>query len=258
MICRTVLSNLGYECHSVADDLICITTPFTQDDGSVIQAYIEQRADDEFIITDDANTIWTMDSRGINLSASRLKMIKATLSKYNVELNTRAEITTITNGRNLSSALQRIIQGAIMTDTLGLDWHSIPKDSFEFSVKSSFKAQHKAKKFTQQLSFDQKISGLSGHAVTIPITLFGAEKSTKRIFTAKVVENHSWASAYGVLGKIMDLHNPTETTQDKTFIVIDDEAIGKQINQLTLLFNQSNARILPFGKQNIWFDQLAA
>lgn len=254
MICNTVLSNLGYECHTVADDLICITTPFMQDDGSVIQAYIEQRADDEFLITDDANTFWVMDSRGVNLSSSRIATVKNTLKKYGVELNARAEIITTSNRENLSNALQRVIQGAILTDTLGLDWHKHPKDSFELSVKSTFRT----KQFPQTLSFDQKITGLSGHQIEIPIMLSGAERQTKRIFTTKVIENRSWASAYGVLGKIMDLHNPTEPSSDKTFVVIDDEAIGQQLNQLILLFNQSNAKILPFRKQDIWLEQLAA
>lgn len=254
MICHTALSNLGYECHTVADDLVCITTPFMQDDGSAIQAYIEQRADDEFIITDDANTFWTMDSRGITLSPSRIATVKQTLKKYGVDLNARAEIITTSNNANLSNALQRVIQGIILTDTLGLDWYKRPQDNFELSVKSTFKATQ----FQQTLSFDQKITGLSGHQIEIPIMLSGAERHTKRIFTTKIVENRSWASAYGVLGKIMDLHNPIEPSSDKTFIVIDDEAIGQQLNQLVLLFNQSNAKILPFRKRDIWLEQLAA
>lgn len=254
MICHNILSNLGYECHSVADDLICITTPFTLDDGSVIQAYIEQCADNRFIVTDDAQTLWTMDSRGISLSSSRIATLKNSLKKYGVELNARAEITMCADREQLPQALQRIIQSSILAEALGQDWYKRPQDRFESSVKSSFRA----KAFPQKLLFDQKVTGISGHSISVPITLSGAQRQTKRIFATKVAKNRSWASAYGVLGKIMDLYDPTEPTQHKTFVVIDDDVVDHQVNQLFLLFNQSEAKILPFHKQNVWLEQLAA
>ena len=152
MICRTVLSNLGYECHSIADDLILINTPFTLEDGSVIQAYIEQVGEDHFTVTDDAQTLWEMNGRGINLTNNRIDHIKSTLKRYGLNLNNRAEINTTTSGEMLAHNLQRVIQAAIVTDMLAMDWYNIPSDKFEMTVKSDFRHY----RFHQNLGFDVK------------------------------------------------------------------------------------------------------
>ncbi|RZN55155.1 DUF1828 domain-containing protein [Avibacterium paragallinarum] len=254
MICSTVLSNLGYECHSIADDLILINTPFTLEDGSVIQAYIEQVGENRFTVTDDAQTLWEMNARGINLTTNRIDQIKSTLKRYGLNLNDRAEINTTTSGEMLTHNLQRIIQAAIITDTLAMDWYNVPIDKFEIMVKSDFRHHQ----FPQNIGFDVKKSGLSGHQITIPISLTGGERHTKQIFTTSVKAKGSWSSAYGVLGKIMDLTNPTAQTNDESYVVIDDKAVGDQLNKLILLFNQSPAKILPYDKKDIWLEKLAA
>lgn len=254
MICRTVLSNLGYECHSIADDLILINTPFILEDGSVIQAYIEQVGEDHFTVTDDAQTLWEMNGRGINLTNNRIDHIKSTLKRYGLNLNDRAEINTTTSGEMLAHNLQRVIQAAIVTDTLAMDWYNIPSDKFEMTVKSDFRHH----RFHQDLGFDVKKSGLSCHQITIPIVLSGGERHTKQIFTTSVKAKGSWSSAYGVLGKIMDLTNPTAQTNDESYVVIDDKAVGDQLDKLILLFNQSPAKILPYDEKDIWLNKIAA
>ncbi|MBS7073449.1 MAG: DUF1828 domain-containing protein [Haemophilus parainfluenzae] len=255
MICNTVLSNLGYECHSIADDLICIETPFQLEDGSHIHAYIEQIGDDHFIVTDDANTIWEINSRGVGISNTRIKKIKQTLNRYGLVFSNRAEIKTESTREMLANHLQLVIQGAIITDTMAGDWYSLPVDKFENTVKSDFRAY----KFSQSLSFDVKqLGAVSGHQITIPIMLSGGNRNTKQIFTTSVKSRGSWASAYGVLGKIMDLTDPISKNNNKSYIVIDDNAVGEQINNLILLFNQSSATILPYENKYTWLERLAA
>ena len=56
----------------------------------------------------------------------------------------------------------------------------------------------------------------------------------------------------------MDLTNPTEQTNDESYVVIDNKAIGDQLNKLVLLFNQSPAKILPYNEKDIWLNQIAA
>lgn len=255
MICNTLLANLGYECRSVADNLTYITTPFTLDDGSVIGVYIDQVSEDRYIITDDARTLFEMSSRGISISKQRVNQIKHRLAHQGIILNGQGEITTTASSGNLIQQMQQTIQAAIITDTMGYDWYNLPRDKFELTVKSAFKKQT----FQQTLSFDNKIMGMSGHQITVPISLTGADISNKQIFTAKTPEKGSWASAYGVLGKITDLQNPSyKATNDKLFVIIDDDVIGNQLNALLLLFSNSSATILPYHKKEVWLSELKA
>ena len=56
----------------------------------------------------------------------------------------------------------------------------------------------------------------------------------------------------------MDLTNPTLQVDSKSYVVIDDNAIGDQLNKLVLLFDQSSAKILPYNKKENWLEKLAA
>lgn len=257
MICNKALSNLGYDCHSLADGLIKIMTPFTQDDGDVIGIYVEQLADDKFLITDDARTLMNLECRGISISAKRFDAIKNILMRSGVDLSSRAEINAIANSETLSEQMQRVVQGTIIASGCSSNWFSLPiADKFEKDVKGTFRdrKQH----FIQELSFDCEFTGASGHQIKVPIMLSGADKSTKQIFTASVTGSGSWSSAYSVLGKIIDLSDPTyRDTTKQQFVVIDDQAIGDQIDNLILLFN-SQAKVLPYQKREIWIAQLAA
>ncbi|MEH8034112.1 hypothetical protein, partial [Gallibacterium anatis] len=199
-------------------------------------------------------TLWEMNGRGVNLTNNRINYIKRNLQHYGLSLNDRAEINTISTKENLAYNLQRVIQGAIVTDTLSIDWYTLPIDKFETTVKSDFRNYA----FPQNVEFDVKKPGLSGHKIVIPIMLSGGGRENKQIFTTSVRANGSWSSAYGVLGKIMDLTNPTLQVDSKSYVVIDDNAIGDQLNKLVLLFDQSSAKILPYNKKENWLEKLAA
>ncbi|WP_147291252.1 hypothetical protein [Avibacterium paragallinarum] len=104
--------------------------------------------------------------------------------------------------------MQRIIQAAIITDTLAMDWYNVPIDKFEMMVKSDFRHHHSLK-----YRIDVKKSGLSGHQ--LQSQFINRRRATHQTdFTTSVKAKGSWSSAYGVLGKIMDLTNPTAQTND--------------------------------------------
>lgn len=255
MICSTLLANLGYECRSVADNLTYIQTPFTLEDGSGVGVYIDQVAEDKFIITDDGHTLFEMSSRGIAISKQRVHAIQDRLARQGIVLNGQGEITATASAQNLMAQMQQTIQATIIADTMGYEWYKIPRNKFELTVKSTFKRQA----FSQTVSFDNKIIGMSGHQITIPISLTGQDLPNKQIFTATAPEKGSWASAYGVLGKITDLQSPSyKATNDQLYVIIDDEAAGNQLNTLLLLFNHASAKILPYHKKEIWLPQLKA
>ncbi|WP_374188642.1 hypothetical protein [Avibacterium paragallinarum] len=49
--------------------------------------------ENRFTVTDDAQTLWEMNARGINLTTNRIDQIKSTLKRYGLNLNDRAEST---------------------------------------------------------------------------------------------------------------------------------------------------------------------
>lgn len=249
MICSTLLTNLGYECQAVSERLSYIHTPFMQEDGSNIGVYIEQIDDNKFIVSDDVRTFWEISSRGIDISKARFKTLQARLNGTEKILHDNAELRLAATQADVFQKLQKIVQSSIMVDAMVFDWYKKVADRFEQTVKSRFK-QHT---FSQRLTFDDRLLGLSGHQISVPINLTG-EGTGKRIFTARVSEKGSWASAYGVMGKITDLN----ADNDQFYVIVDDEAAGNQIDSLFLLFGQTQAKILPYQKQNIWFEQLAA
>ncbi|WP_439242393.1 DUF1828 domain-containing protein [Lonepinella sp. BR2474] len=256
MICNSVLSHLGYDCQPLSSGLVRINTPFFQDDGDVIGVYIEQLGDDKFLITDDAKTLMNLESRGVSISTKRFNYIKQNLSYRGIELNQRAEINSVSNSVTLAQQLQKVIQGSIITGGMALDWFSLPEDKFEKEVKGLFR--QKKDDFSQQLTFDNKFTGLSGHIVNVPILLQGSNKPNKQIFTVSVKAQGNWNSAYSVLGKMTDLTDPTSNAQNtQQFVIIDDHNVGDQFNNLVLLFN-AQAQVLPYQKQNIWLNKLAA
>lgn len=252
MMCNTVLSNLGYKCQSLADDFTQITTPFTLNDGSFITLFIEQYGSDHFLVTDDAQTLMNISARGINLSNKRIQQIAQQVKRNGVSLNERGELAVYSTQQNLANSLNLLTQNAIISSQLSSDWFKLPEvDNFEKTVKTEFKRFN----FPNQLSlsFDNKIIGASGHEISVPISLTGNGKN-KLIFTTSINSSRSWAGAYGILGKMIDL---SENSDNQHYIVVDNDLNSQQFNEISLLFNDQ-AMVLPFSKKEKWFERLAA
>ncbi|HII3693500.1 TPA: DUF1828 domain-containing protein [Pasteurella multocida] len=252
MICNILLSNLGYKCHALASDFTQITTPFTLNDGSIITLFIEQYGSDQYLITDDAQTLMNISARGINLNDRRIEKIHKLAQRNNITLNNRGELSVYSKESDLAKNLNLITQNAIVASQLSMEWFAPPLvDNFEKSVKDEFKKFN----FPKQLgiSFDNKIIGTSGHEISVPITL-DDNKYRKLFFTTSIKNSRSWAGAYGILGKMMDL---SEDKRNKHYIIIDNDFNSSEFNELSLLFNDQ-ATVLPFAKKGIWLERLAA
>ncbi|SUV40787.1 hypothetical protein [Avibacterium paragallinarum] len=98
MICSTVLSNLGYECHSIADDLILINTPSLLKMVALFRHTLNKWEKIVLLSLTMLKLWWEMNARGINLTTNRIDQIKSTLKRYGLNLNDRAEINTTTSG----------------------------------------------------------------------------------------------------------------------------------------------------------------
>ena len=250
MMCSTVISQLGFECHPIGETMRIIS-PFTYcDDGEHVGAFVRE-VNGRFLISDRCDALMNMEARGISITKKRLAEIKSLLHREGTELNNRGEIIGWATENNIGNVTANIIRAGILTSTLSVDWHQpVQGEKFESIVIDYL--YHSMPKGLIQLK--DNVTGMSGHQITIPVTLKTTEP--KYIFTSSIKHGGSWNSAYSLLGKLIDLKNANDTLNNR-FVIVDSEAIGEQMQQLSLLFNESS-HVLPFSKRDAWVRRLAA
>lgn len=253
MMCSTLLANLGYECHPVSRSMVRVISPYTYcDDGEHVGAFLQEIGSHQFKVTDRCDALLNMESRGINLTAQRIKELRAMLDTQGLSMNERGEISVWANESNLADATARVVRAGILASSLSLDWYQLPKeDGFRREVASYLKSTI----ISSQLAFGEEVYGGSGHKIKVPITV-QHKHQPKYLFTTQVREGASWSAAYGTLGRVMDLRNANPELENR-FIIIDDKAVGEQFNQLASLFADS-CQVLPYGQREQWLPLLAA
>lgn len=250
MKCSTVISQLGFECHPIGKTMRIIS-PFTYcDDGEHVGAFVRE-VNGRFLISDQCDALMNMEARGISITKKRFEEIRFLLHREGTELNDRGEIIGWATESNIGNVTADIIRAGILASTLSVDWHQpVHAEKFE-SVVIDF-LYHSLPKAMLQLK--DNVIGMSGHQITIPVTVKTTDP--KYIFTSSVKPGGSWNSAYSLLGKLIDLKNANDALHNR-YVIVDSEAIGEQMQQLSLLFNESS-HVLPFSKRESWIKRLAA
>ncbi|XEH05274.1 DUF1828 domain-containing protein [Edwardsiella tarda] len=215
-------------------------------------AFVQQISGGSYKITDRCDTLLNMEARGITLNQRRLDMLRNVLAHEGAELNERGEILKWAREESeLGQATSDIIRASVLASALSLDWYTpthskrFESELIEFLSKSSLR---------DLISLREEVCGVSGHNISIPVTI--KTSTPKYIFTSSVKESGSWQGAYSLLGKLMDLYQ-ANTAINNRYVVIDDDAIGNQMSQLMLLFNDIS-HILPFTNRNQWIHKLVA
>ncbi|ENG5618955.1 hypothetical protein ABUO98_004980, partial [Escherichia coli] len=153
--------------------------------------------------------------------------------------------------KDVGAITSNIIRAGILASTLSLDWYQpVQAEKFESMVIDYLYHTE----LRDALSLRENVYGLSGHQITVPVTI--KTDIPKYVFTSSVKHGGSWNSAYSLLGKLIDLKASSEEYNNR-FVVIDSEAIGDQMQQLSLLFHESS-QVLPFSKRETWIKRLAA
>lgn len=252
-LCQLAMRDLGFECQVLTETLSYISSPFTYvDDGQAVGAFIQSLDSHRFRITDDASALFNMENRGINITRTRFQQMQSALKRQGIELTPQAEIVAYATEDNITETLQKVIRGGIIATTMGIDWHKpMPKDKFEQRIIQRLRQAD----LPYQIQLKQKIEGLSGHEITIPITLVSANDS-KIMFTADVKAEGSWIEAYTILGKLADItqfQNSLELNQK--IVIANSDSIQDKLNQLTLLFNNT-AQVYPSHLMDKWLPRL--
>lgn len=249
-MCSTLISQLGFECHPIGETMRIIS-PFTYcDDGEHVGAFVRE-INGKYLVSDRSDALMNMESRGISLSKKRLDEIRLLLHKEGAELNERGEIIAWATENTVGAVTSDIIRAGILASVLSVDWHQpVQAEKFE-SVVIDYLYHTKLR---EMIALRDNVFGMSGHQITVPATI--KTNIPKYIFTSSIKQGGSWNSAYSLLGKLIDLKSASDSTNNR-YVVVDNEAIGDQMQQLSLLFHESS-QVLPFSKRELWVKRLAA
>ena len=253
--CNIAMKKLGFECQTLTETVSYVSSPFTYiDDGQVIGAFIQSLDKNRFKVTDDANALFNMESRGINITNSRFIQLQAILKQQGISLSAQAEIVCYATEENLAESVQSVIKGGIIASTMGINWHKeMPQNKFEKHIIYKLKEAE----LPYKILLKNKLDGLSGHQITIPITLLNDRKG-KIIFTTDVKADGSWHEAYTILGKLSDISQfQTDFDLDSKIVIANSDSIQNKLNHLTLLFNNT-AQVYPSHLMDKWISRLAA
>ncbi|MBW2859005.1 DUF1828 domain-containing protein, partial [Escherichia coli] len=167
MMCSTVISQLGFECHPIGKTLRIIS-PFTYcDDGEHVGAFIRE-VNGRYLVSDRCDALMNMEARGISLTKKRLDEIRQLLLKEGAELNARGEIIAWATEKDVGAITSNIIRAGILASTLSLDWYQpVQAEKFESMVIDYLYHTE----LRDALSLRENVYGLSGHQITVPVTI---------------------------------------------------------------------------------------
>lgn len=239
----------------MSDTLLRVVSPFTYyDDSEHISVFVQEMSG-QYRITDYCDTLMNIESRGINLTKKRISLIKASLASQGVTLNDSGEISAWASESTVGEMTANVIRGGLLASAQTADWYSeIKDDKFERCVISYLKSQG----LGNRLSLKEKIKGISGHEITIPITLKQESPLLlpKRGFTVSLASSRGWNTAHSTVGKIVDISHTVPTVNNR-FVIVDSESLSSELQQLSLLFNDT-ALVLPFHNRDSWIESLVA
>ncbi|MDA3979543.1 DUF1828 domain-containing protein [Gallibacterium sp. AGMB14963] len=122
--CNIAIKKLGFECETLTETVSYVASPFTYvDDGQVIGAFIQSLGNNRFKVTDDANALFNMESRGINITNSRFSKMQRILNQQGIELSQQCEIVCYATEETLAESVQSVIKGGMIASIIGINWH---------------------------------------------------------------------------------------------------------------------------------------
>lgn len=111
MNCTHLLENLGYVCAPRAGGALRLWSPFTFDDGEHLAVFLEPETDDQWLITDHADTLMHASAHGARITPQRLDRIR---KKYSaVTISEGGVLSTVATPETLPNAITAVMNTAI-------------------------------------------------------------------------------------------------------------------------------------------------
>lgn len=246
MNCSEIISDLGFRCKAINDELIRVWTPFTYgNDGEVVAFYIEKAADN-FRVTDNAASLMHAASLGINLTDSRLNKLRRVWGN-DISVSGGGEISRIATADTLKEAVAAVINASMIVSHHESGW--LPKSkslSFNEEVGKVLLEAVGEKALKRNVT----VPGASGHQIEIPFVIEKEEAHTYIQPVAYGEDRLDWDNVYRGLGKMLDLKNAGASDEARAVVIEDtvsDDEIAKAITLLTI-----SCSVIHFSKLSHW------
>jgi hypothetical protein len=244
MNCADLISSLGFSCKQLSGGAIRLWSPFTYGrDGQLVSLFVEP-TNGGFLVSDNAQSFMHAVTMGVDVTKSRLEMIRAAISDQTISVSKSGEITAVAHPESLGSAIVGVLNAALTVSAFESTWMPRSQATFERSVGVMLESI-----LGTRLKTKVKVTGASGHQMEFPFAVDAAGNTT---YIQTVAYGHGrvdWSLVYRGLGKMLDLKNADPGFSERAIILEDspDEELAKAA---TLLSN--SAKVVPFSRAKAW------
>lgn len=249
--CNILISDLGYTCRDLSDDVSQLISPFTKGlDGELIGVYVQRLSGDKYRISDGGNMIAHMLTHDIKLNRKRLDELQIASMREGVELTDMGELATITSTSSVTDAVNRVLTACLEAGHLEKTWLKSTKIPDFTAQVGQFLASNYKKVIRNPM-----VRALSGHQIEIA---FGVESEQGTSYVQPVGSRSgklSWSAIYRVCGMMNDLRE----IEARRFVVVDDNvqaSMAEMGEAVTALSEHST--VLPFTRRESWLHEIAA
>jgi hypothetical protein len=248
MNCVNLLENLGFSCAPRKNGALRLWSPFMFDDGEHIGLFLEPIGKEQWLITDNCDTLMHASAMGAKLTKNRLNSIRHRFPE--VELTDGGALRALSHTSRLSTTVTAVLNTAIAISHQEQEW--IPKiadERFTNSVGRELKAVA-----GEHLQRNVAVHGVSGHQIEIPFVI--GLPGTGRYYIQPIASGDNridWSKIYRAGGKMLDLKSAGVDDHQRLVVIEDlpnDKELGKAVTFLSV-----TTSVLLFSRRDQWLNK---
>lgn len=220
MNCTLIGTQLGFNCRPVADGLFYLESPLSLPfDGNLIGAYIQEMGNGQVRISDNADTLFAAMTHGVKPNAEKGRKLADLVAASGLELSDRGEIFKACPESQLGFYLARFMEAAEHVGFACNKMRPAPASRFDQVIGSALKAA-----YAMKLKTDFKITGASGHQLTLPFVI-EAEKGPATLIQTIAAKDGKvdWSLVYRAVGKMLDIKNAHADSKRRVILEPGDD-----------------------------------
>ncbi|SEJ47311.1 protein of unknown function DUF1828 [Azotobacter beijerinckii] len=219
MNCTLIGSQLGFKCKPVADGVVYLQSPLALAfDGLLIGAYVQELGAGRVRISDNADTLFAAMTHGVKPTAEKGRRLAALVAERGLELSDDGEIFKICAEEQVGFYLARFIEAAEHVGYACSAMRPTPASRFDRMIESTLKSAY------PQLKIDYRITGASGHQLTLPFAIEADGEALTLIQTVPAKDGKvDWSLVYRAVGKLLDIKNAHFGTRRRVILEASDE-----------------------------------
>lgn len=204
MNCTLIGTQLGFNCKPVAEGLFYLESPLTLPfDGNLIGAYIQEMGNGQVRISDNADTLFAAITHGVKPNAEKGRKLAELVAASGLELSDNGEIFKACPESQLGFYLARFMEAAEHVGFACNKMRPTPVSRFDQVVGGALKSA-----YAKKLKTDFKITGASGHQLTLPFAIEAENGQPTLIQTIAAKDGKvDWSLVYRAVGKMLDIKN---------------------------------------------------